>query len=80
METPYAIAPDVSAGTRGASALVLPCGRRAAAPGSNVNMDSAETDEDLMGALGGTRTPNLLIRRDLHDLVPPGQRGADLPK
>jgi hypothetical protein len=35
LETPYAIAPDVSAETRSASALVLPCGLRAAAPGSN---------------------------------------------
>jgi hypothetical protein len=25
------------------------------------------------GALGGTRTPNLLIRRDLHDIVGPAQ-------
>ena len=32
------------------------------------------------GALGGTRTPNLLIRRLCHAFPPPAHSPADLPK
>jgi hypothetical protein len=42
-ETPYAIARDVSAETRGMSALVLTRGSSAARPSTNVDMDPPET-------------------------------------
>ena len=34
----------------------------------------------FVGALGGTRTPNLLIRRDLRAEMRPGRTRRDLPK
>jgi hypothetical protein len=37
-------------------------------------------DLRIRGALGGTRTPNLLIRRNLRAVSPPAQTPADLPE
>ena len=62
-------------GNAAAPALVLACGSRAAVPGSNVNMDPAETMKTSglgRARSGGTRTPNLLIRRHADGLAPGG--------